>query len=225
MWFARHKLPTTLDMDLLANSRDGRLFTPDLWKLEQHEWQLLFVTDNLMQRHAKHELIQPFLYEGRPLSSGFTAECFWGFWKKKLGKESFPVPLVNPNMRNTWYNKIGRIKGELVAIRPYMFIDLDKYYQNRLEFNRFRTNIIVPFRKRITRNNITIVSDEFTQTIRAWMYVGIPEFWDDQLDGGAMFSPVATFEPLPKPDKWPTGRYFYWSLNEYNDNRVTYPMS
>ena len=225
MFWNKIKTPDKVDLDLLAGGRDGTAFTPDLWKLEQHEYQLLFVHDQFMSRHPLHNVISPYIYRGKPIAPGFTAESFWGFWKYKLGEASFPIAMVNRNRSETFLNKIGRIRGEVVAIRPYMFLDLDKYYQNRVEFIRYRTNIIVPNRKLKTNTAIgDLMSDEYTETLRCWMYIGKPSLWLDMLDGGQNFCPVRTHEQLPKKGMWYAGKYFYWTLNEYNDQPSDYPI-
>jgi hypothetical protein len=218
MFWDKIKIPDKTDLNLLAAGRDGTAFTPDLWRLEQHQYQLLFIPDQLMSRHPLHSVISPYIYKGRPLTSGFTQEDHWGFWKYRLGKSSFPIAMINHNRHETARNKFGRIKGEVVAIRPYMFVDLDNYYQNRVEFVRHRTNIIIPFRKRIATRIGEIVTDEFTQTLRCWFYVGKPNYWLDMLDGGMNFCPVSVYQQRNLEGRWNTGKYFYWSLNEYQDS-------
>lgn len=215
------------DFQLVGAERKAQ-YTPDIWRLEQNEWQLLFVYDTFMERHENHAIIQEHIYQNKPLYSGFTADDHWGLWKKKLGKDSFPIPLIN-KYRNPnaflRHNAVGRIKGELVAVRPYMFIDLDKHYKNKYEFNRYRSTIWVPYRKKVLTNLGVMVTPETTQTVRAWMYVGVPSFWDQQLDGGLFFEPVKSFDPPHRDGKWRMGRYFYWSLGEYNHQPTSFTMS
>lgn len=205
-------------IDLRSFGKDGSEFTPDLWKLEQHEYQLLFVPDVFMSRHRGFAILEETAYERKPIATAFTADNFWGFWKHKLGADSYAVPLVNQRKDNTWYNACGRIKGELLAIRPRAFIDLDIYYQNRLEFLRFRNNIIIPYKKKTYARIGELVSDDYTHMVRAWMYMGIRSYWEPLLDGGYTFCPVTSFEPPLREGRWHPGRYFYWSLNEYKDN-------
>lgn len=214
---------TKLDYDMLAQGRDGTAFSPDLWKLEQHEYQLLFVPDQFMSRHPLHSVLLRHVYRNKPVASScFTAEDSWGFWKYRLGKQSFPIPLINHNRSQTFRNMFGRIKGEVYAVRPYLFYDLDFYYQNRVEFVRHRTNIVVPYTKRINYpykdGVMEMETPELTDTLRCWFYIGVQDHWKDMLDGGMNFSPVKTYLQHNIEDKWNTGRYFYWSLNEYEDS-------
>ncbi len=219
MFWDKISVPTKLDLDLLVDGPSSAL-TPDLWKLEQTEYQLLFVPDQFMSRHPLHNVISQYIYQNKPLISGFTEESYWGFWKFKAGKGSFPVALVNQNKHETFRNRFGRIKGEVVALRPYMFRYLDNYYQNRVEFVRHRTNIVVPYRKKRITNIGTMLTHEHTQVLRCWFYIGKPNYWLDMLDGGQNFCPVSIWEQKDHTDgRWPAGKYFYWSLNEYEDDK------
>ena len=201
--------------DTQTKGREG-LFTPDLWKLEQYDFQLLFISDTLKYKHPNNRMVSPFSLSGASLGSCWSEDDNWGFWKFKQGKDSYPIPLVNRNHHNTWRNKIGRIRGELYAIRPYTIIDLDNYYQNRIEFNRIRTSVIMPYTKHVYTDKGKFISPEFTQNIRCWMYVGIPKVWEKELDGGMQFEPVNLLSPKKKDYEWFAGNYFYWSHEEYN---------
>ena len=206
------KVLTAPDINLLDGERDSKFFTPDLWKLEQYEYQLLFMPGEFMPRHPGYQDIQPHLYKNKPLGPAFTADAGWAFWKHKLGKFSYPIPLLN-NLKRVI---TGRIKGEVLAVRPKFFIELDKYYQDRKEFIRFRTSIVVPYRKKLWTKMGEMITPEMTHTIRTWMYVGVRSFWEPQLDAGMFFEPVQSFEGSSADWKWNAGRYFFYSLNEYN---------
>ena len=215
--FSRYNFADATDIALISNARDGRQYTPDLWKLEQRDWGLLFLPGELMARHPMRSMISSFLLPGVNYAA-FTQDQGWSLWKVKadndgqpMGQDQYTVPIVN-HFRSVLS---GRIKGELVGIRTYMFIDLDKYYQNGYEFRRIRTNVVVPYRKKILSRIGEMVSDEFTQVIRCWMYVGIPSVWDERFDAGRQFSLVKHYEQKSVQDRWNAGRYFYYSLGEY----------
>ena len=206
-----------LNKDLVSyldDKKDAKVFTPDLWKLEQYEWQLLFIPGEFMSRHPQHKEIQPYLYKNKPLGPAFTADGGWAFWRRNLGKLSYPIPLINRLKRTI----TGRIKGEVVAIRPRILRDLDEHYQNRKEFIRYRTSITIPYRKRTYFLGGEMITPELTHTIRTWMYVGVNSFWEPQLDAGMLFSPVRHFEGSAEEWKWTAGRYFYYSLIEYENS-------
>ncbi len=212
-----------LNKDLLSyldDKKDFKLYSPDFWRLEQYEWQLLFIPGEYMSRHPLHNEIKPYLYKEKPLGPGFTAESHWAFWKRNLGKHSYPIPLINRLKRVI----TGRIKGEIVAVRPRLLRDLDDHYQNRKEFVRYRSTIVVPYRKETWFNGGKMISPEFTETIRTWMYVGVNSFWEPQIDAGMLFSPVRNFEGSVEPWKWLAGRYFYYSLIEYENTPSTHTV-
>jgi hypothetical protein len=201
-------LPDAVDVSLLANQRDGQQFTPDIWKLEKYEYQLLFLCDDLMSRHPNHELIKDYIVPELAVPA-FTAEGWWSLWRTKNGKDSYSIPLVN-NLRRVMSR---RILGQIVAIRPYMFIDLDKLKVNGVLFKRIRSSFLVPYRKKIDTRIGEMITDEFTQLIRAWMYVGVSEYWNKELSDYS-FRLVRNYEPRKRDGSWWPGSYYYFSVND-----------
>lgn len=205
----RHRLPDKVDISLLAKGREGK-FTPDLHRLEQYQWQLLFLADDFMPRHPRWNWIEDFVIPGVAYPA-WTAEGWYSMWRVGRGQQTYPIPLVN-HFSNTFK---GRIKGVIVPIRPYMFVDLDKHRMNGLVFRRVRSSFLVPTVKKAQTRIGPITSPESLDLIRAWMYIGRSEFWDDKIDSGFSFKQVQSYWPNPKTDKWTPGRYYYFSLNEY----------
>jgi hypothetical protein len=127
-----------------------------------------------------------------------------------LGKESYPIPLAKR------YISVpsARIKGELYAVTPAQYKELDKYKVNGVHFIRVRVNLDIPYRQLVkTRQDQgTVLLEEKIQTVRAWMYVGVPAFWDHMIDSGYLFSPVKTYTPNRD---W-LEKYYYFSSKEYD---------
>ena len=189
---------TTPSSDELAAERERTQFTPDIAKLEQYEWQLIFVTDELKKQHLKNSLLGS---EQRYKFPAFTQKNFH-YWQHEAPFNP-PVPfrvaddvITNPL---PFYPPIGKIKGQVFIIRPQAFLDLDNYKQNTVEFQRHRVRLVVPYRKlvwlkdhnldpafgvqeafcRSEYNGKSVThSKEIVCIIRAWMYIGIPSFWD-----------------------------------------------
>lgn len=172
-------------------------FTPDIAVLESYEWQLLFAPDELKTDHTKHTLLGE---ESRYKFPGFTQKMFQ-FWEPPTPFVS-PIPLETTDsfVQNiTGFPPAARIKGEVHLVRPQRFMELDRFRQNTVEFRRQRIRLIVPFRhvEFLKDHNLypefgaqgyfgregysgrsVRTSTEITCTIRAWMYIGIPSYWD-----------------------------------------------
>ena len=180
-------------------------FTPDRLWLERHEWRLLFVYDEMMHSRRLYHLIGE---ESINLGKAFTADEGWVMWKKKLGEETFPIAMQSS------LGQQRRVKGEIHAVRPHVFWNLlDRRMMNGIEFRRERVPLIVPYH--VQERGVTIDHNEFVQPVKAYTYVGVKEYWEPQLDGGYMFSPVQAFKPKVN---WVDGHvlksYYYYSRLE-----------
>lgn len=173
--------------------------TPDIAKLEEYEFQLLFACDETQIGHNKYDLIK----DGCVVCPGFTQSSF-NYWDSET--PFIPaVPLKSTSTYNiTGFPPNAKIKGQLHAIRPYQFISLDNYKENGVQFQRERVKLIVPYRAvkwlrdpavapldmepitieqgnpYIADGNVPSIytTKEMVVIIRAWMYIGIPEYWD-----------------------------------------------
>lgn len=186
-------------------------YTPDIAKLEQFHVLRLFVYGDEMYQRQHHDLIREYSV---PLGTAFTEPKFH-MWKKKLGKETFPIPLeAKANGEPIWsrhHMPEGSIKGELYAIRPYRILDLDKHRENGVQFIRVRQCLYIPYRTVIwTKQNGIITTSIDVKKIWAWMYLGVPDYWKDQLDGGYLFDPVKWY----KPNTGWMPEYYYFSQKE-----------
>lgn len=171
-------------------------FTPDAARLEEYEYQLIFVCDEHKRDHFRHKDLGE---DKSYFFPAFTLKTF-DFWHTPVPFLS-PVPL--PSTRQYKMQNLppaSKIKGEVYAIRPQTIINsLDPYYQNTVEYQRARIKLIVPYRKLLWLKDHTLDpafgvsgyinrgeyegssvrhSEEHVALVSAWMYIGRPEFWD-----------------------------------------------
>lgn len=192
-------------------------FTPDIAKLEQYEWQLFFAPDELKRDHLNHHK----LGESKFKFPGFT-QASYHFWDPPEAWNS-PVPMKVEGFTNTlpFFPPIAKIKGEVHLIRPQAFhLELDRYRQNTVEYQRERVRLIVPYRKVVFLKDHNLdpafgvqeafgrsdysgrsikTSEEAVAIIRAWMYIGKPAYWDPIINGYD-YGHVETFQA--KTRRW-----------------------
>jgi len=192
---------------------DQMRYTPDYGYLEQFEWLRLFVADDTKSGHSHHCLLDG----KRFLSHGFTADTFnyWVQESRDLRGDPIrtPIPMVSNKPQVLRYTPPPlKIQGQIFAVRPYSFIGLDTYKRNTVQFRRKRVDILVPYRvgKHMTNDELEptqklprvlqgtqhhILENERMFTLRCYMYVGKPEYWEDLLDAGYRgFKTVNIFE-------------------------------
>lgn len=199
-------------------------YTPDMGFLEQREWQLIFVFDELKKDHLKNEL----LGEERQLKYPAYTQKPFHVWDKPgnplfspvpTEANGFTVPIVG-------FPPIAKIKGEIWKIRPQQFPVLDTYKQNTVEFSRKLVRFIVPYRALVFLKDHTLDpffgpivgnvganytgssvrhSEEMVAIVRAWMYVAEPKFWDPILTAYD-FKGLETFSS--KQRRW-LDQYYY----------------
>jgi hypothetical protein len=211
---------------------DSVRHSPDLGYLEQFEFQLLFTPDELRQDHPRYKLLE----ESALICGGFTEKTY-AFWMQEQAladgtfeRKGIPIRQDGPPSVLQWLPKPLRLKGELHAIRPWQFQRIDDYKRNTEQFRRQRVNIVVPYRKlsddcyvddldrplppAIIGKGYLIEYPERVFIIRAWMYVAIPEYWNDLLDAGFRgFKPVYNYESQKKRP---------WLLRYYDFPKPTY---
>ena len=215
-----------------AEVQDFTQYTPDHIWLEKHEWVLLFVYDDLMTNRPRYDWLKDqSFFCGR----AFTEDKDYALWKKKLGEFTIPIPLKGadrlykgPGITSVPLSKmdsnkicpgiLGHIKGEVHAIRPQLLWNkLDRHYENRLEFTRKRIKLLVPYR--VQNGGVGVDHNEFVKVIKAWMYVGNKDYWNSQLDGGLLYTPVGAYVPnTSNIDGHELSFYYYYSRLEYSTN-------
>jgi hypothetical protein len=186
--------------------------TPDMWRMERFDWQLMFVYNEFLPGLRMHHLIED---PAVACSTGYFAytRTKYVMWKRDVGLYSQPLLLnVEP---------IGRasprafVKGFLWAIRPKQYYALDRYMQNEVYYHRNRVEIDVPYRE-INNFDRRAVSEVKHEIVEAHMYIPIREYWEPLLDHGRVFKPVVPFyghyfgldgRKIDRP-------YYYWTKLE-----------
>lgn len=205
--------------------------TPDYHWLLEYEFQLLFVYNNMMMGHRDSRAIEESVY----MANAFTRATYKMF-KKDLGPHSYPVALAKEGKITEKWGELegpGPIRGELYLIRPQQFLVLDKELDNTVAFERRRVNLNVPSRKVIyahEKNKIEEVTGvQFNGTpritvqsemasVRAWMYVGNPDYWKDlvadEFYGYSGPDYLMKTTKLYKPNNPKLLPYYYFSKQE-----------
>lgn len=194
--------------------------SPDLSILEQYEFQLLFSPDRTQRGCSEYPLIQDSAF----VCYAYTLRRFNYY----LQRDGLPIPLESDPNRPAVGNKFPpplKVKGELHAIRPYQFRELDNFKDNLVSFRRQRVRLLIPHRpvyklpqRYANGKPIPLITDQFAigeerigRPIEAWMYVGVADYWKDVLDGGYLFEPVSYYEDKRR-----------WLQQYYSLKRETY---
>jgi gamma-glutamylcyclotransferase (GGCT)/AIG2-like uncharacterized protein YtfP len=174
-------------------------YSPDMGLLQEHQRILIFVFDDMMQGKTNADLIVATSVTGRwPLANAYTEDKFY-FWKKDLGKMSYPVALEKPVSGFTRFDATpAKIWGELYAIRPTSFNLLDTERENGLQYTRRRVKVRVPY---IYSKPIPEIREVI---LEPFMYIGNHEYWDDQLAGIHTSKPI---DKTPDPREWLGAHY------------------
>lgn len=179
---------------------DLAILTPDIWKLEQFERQFLFVVGDQIERNLAQEASfvpipkYPVCYSHESVT----------LWKKDLGVRSYPIVLPK-SYRPTGFTRYpiepAPVVGELWSILPNQFILLDKHKQNGIQFRRERVDVQFPYHEVgwSKERPLHKISRQYFVTKPAWMYIGIPEYWDTQIGGIFASAQIEITEhPVPR---------------------------
>jgi hypothetical protein len=174
------------------------LHTPDLWFLLSHTHWLVFLYSHDQRHQHQHKRLNK---EAEYKCDAYSCDKY-AVWKKNLGSESFCVALdkAYAGYQDTGINKkdgtLQSVKGELHLVRPRHIVSLDQLHENTVEFKRRRVTVDVPWRftyqDRYLNNKVSGL--QHTKVV-AWMYVGIQDFWDTQINDFS-FAPVKVYENL-----------------------------
>jgi hypothetical protein len=210
-------LPDRNELDQYMNRA---FWTPDMYMLEQYQWQLLFVPDEVQRGGLQYDLIRTdSVFRGH----AWTRHPF-EFWLKELGDQSYPIPMETKNttVAPRYWPTPGKIMGEVHSIRPYLFRELDRHKLNGVQFFRRRVPLIFPYRQLLLQENKDrrntplplalrgkkgAMSPEIVYIMRAWMYIGIPKYWRPLLKMGERYSSVQQYES--KQRSWARPYYRY----------------
>ncbi len=190
--------------------------TPDAAILEESEHQLLFICDTMMSDREEFSKIKD---NSKPLWRGFTYNDYAFFSRTLPGQVPLPIPL----QIDTVLAPKLKVFGEIHQMKSKFIKELDIMRGNRVQFERQRVKIIIPGRwRQNTENRCTepgrqlpkvllgkkgLIHPEELYIRNAWMYVGIPEYWEPLLDGGYFFQKVDV--KLPYQTKPWLGEKYY----------------
>ena len=211
--FAMFKRKSEVKSDLARwqeEVEENNKHTPDIPHLFTKWTWLLFVCDEMQRGHRNSVMLSDVFGPAirLPLAPAFTKPEF-SMWKKKLGKESYPVPLQGitegpdplkitsaklASMKPSYKIPISQrcIRGELYVVTPERILKLDKYKENTVVFARKQVDILVPYMRTVRNEYATAEQAYACAVMPAWMYVGKNEYWKDHIDGGFQFSLVNT---------------------------------
>lgn len=180
--------------------------TPDIWQLEQFEWQHIFVPYPFQMDFGSEKEMLETVRLGRPTHPTCYTHNEFNFFIKDLGSASYPIPMpkeYEPSAFLRWPVIPARIKGTMWSIPPSLFISLDKSKQNGVQFGRQRIKITLPWRevKYDNKSPLPFITEDYLVTKTAWMYIGRPDYWNDQI-GGIFQSCQVEHKEFLTPKKW-----------------------
>lgn len=184
-------------------------WTPDQWKLEQFFETPVFIPDDMKTGGKNHDIVRDITPGGIPLNPiVYTHNKFLAF-KRDLGKEHSTALIMPPEYQASGFitkgtsPHPGKIQGELYSVYANKLYLLDKHMQNGVKFVRQRVKITYPWRyvsygkeHPLPRISAHSYSDRLT----AWMYIGIPSYWDPMI--GGVFAKAMDLVEHEQPRPW-----------------------
>lgn len=212
--FAKKK--KSISPEWVQRKLEENKYTPDMAQLCRFQTQLVFLADEYQKGHPKNDLIKDhscYLCKAESIAPFVV-------WKKQLGDESYPVPMKAESFkRPSWQlprkGDAGAVRGELHAVIPHKVIPLlDKARMNGVQFVRERFHFMVDYRVRsFSQREGWHLSEMKREFIEAWMYVGVPEYWQwDQQPLSELKAPR-----MFKPNNDTIPPYYKFTLKEYDD--------
>lgn len=187
--------------------------TRDSMILDQYAYHPIIVVGEMMRGLPKHHLLpKEAIYVGK----AYTVQSSFTLWKKKLGKESLIIPI-----RSHIHPKASPIRGELYFVPTSEVYKLDRYHHNHVFFKRRKIAVTVPYSERIRTHNergetVVVMREGNNLEIEAWIYTGMPEYWDSHLDAGFLFGLTERFFPNKSNSLRP---YFSATINDFSTDR------
>lgn len=210
--------------ELIKASAERNRFTPDIGDLERSRFQRVFVYDEMKHGHRSSVFLPDTL---ATRDATCYTDSYFILHKKHLGQASQAVATTV----DVWPLPCGataeraRIQGELYIVESKHMPVLDTYHQNTVEFERLRVRIIRPWRHIVRSKDGFPLNGEMLEsfkargivhsmrgcgTMDAWMYVGKPEFWEQQL--AYRFTTVSMFT---SPNEGWLQAYYAFTPKEY----------
>lgn len=201
------------DVQWLAECDNISHYSPDIASLERQASQLLFVYDNMMVgRPEYHRLKDTSEFK----VTGFTVDHY-SMWRKEDRAIALlpddPLNVTEWEDTTKFINKFKHhavIKGQILAVKSQTFIELDRYMENKVQFERVKVQVDAPMR------DVIYFGEKGIETINRrvrrylpYMYIGRKAYWDQRLDHGYEFNPVTIFKPVKSLNK---SYYFFTTL-------------
>jgi hypothetical protein len=182
-------------------------YTPDAYSLEEKMFNFIFVSDTFKSGHKDNSMVTVGASGLKPFFPAYTSEKF-SFLIHKKDKLPIPIrPLNHPDLP-LFLQKDLRIRGEVYALRGCTIIELDNHKKNGVKFIRVPINVTVPYYKKKMVKTQTYggtwsvsyeSSKDFLCSVKAWTYLGRPEYWLDQL---LKEDAVFDFDTCPVYNSW-----------------------
>lgn len=187
--------------------------TPDIAVIEDSEFKLVFVCDDMMRSHKNYKNIQD---NSAQATRAFTKPKFDYRIKRDNGQG---LPFLGK--RSNQHQPL-RIKGEVHAIQSTHIPHLDNLYRNGVLFYRIRVPLLVPYREHTSFYNKSednkplptalqgrkdAIGPDMVAIIEAYMYVAASKAWPD-VDGGYVYTWAEIHEPT-QPRPWLPQYYRY----------------
>lgn len=155
-----------LDPGIIQAAQEITKHTPDFWRLQAKVGWFVFVADEMMRGRRCESMLPS--SEAIRMATAYTRRKFI-MLNKQLGKASWPA-LLSPNPAMS--GPIGRakgalVKGELYFVRPKHILELDKYKENGKIHTRQMVQLDIPYRERLTRDVISIITQGKTKVEKA----------------------------------------------------------
>lgn len=194
----------------LQDRNFDRTRTPDALRLTEQQFQLLFVADRMKVGFSQYSLISE---HSAFVCLAFTQKDF-NFYHRKLPFIDDLVPL--PADPPSGFVPNAKIFGELHSVESLRLTELDNIKENGVQFIRTRVPLVVPYRQMILEDyqdeegrplpialqgKRGVLSPQRVHLVKAWMYVGNPDYWTPMLDGGFDFQSVKLKFPY-KEKRW-----------------------
>jgi hypothetical protein len=208
--------------DVIAQLSESCRKSPDLGELEQYEFQLLFAADRTQRGCSEYSMIEESVYTGY---YGYTLDKFCYY---RL-RDGLPIPMrATSDLRLPRFPPPLKVRGEIHAVRPHQFRELDNLKDNGVQFQRQRVDLLIPHRpvykipERYSNGKpIPLMTDQYSLgvervvPIKAWMYIGVPDYWDELMDAGYNSSSFFTTVENYKDDR-------VWLQEYYSMKRETF---
>jgi len=195
-------------------------WTHDTHIIEQYATQLLFVPDNMKKGFTNHVVLEEYLIGDEPHNDKVYTHNKFLAYRQDLGPTRSNAIIMPGDYVPSGFVTKGtapnpaKIQGELYSVNSFKMYLLDKYKQNGVQFSRQRVRVTYPFRYVSKKTGSCVpptISPHGFKTIAAWMYVGIPSYWDNRI-GGVFAQPLTLHEHDP-PRAW-IGEFYRFDVKD-----------